>query len=515
MSKKDLNKYNAENLHLYGMQNEFKLCHIPLLVVNDVFGAMALEGSSGTGKTTIVKRIGTLNQLAGNGRVGVFSADKARYEDFIGCPIPNPENMQMVTYAMPNSVAQMETILVDEINRATYENQEKWLSLFANREIDSTPVSCKYIFAAMNPILSDDSNDTYEGVQPLDKALGERMMGLIRMKNFRQMDRASRLKVMQSSFNQVQWEPTEEMVELHNIYVTRAREIYENIKATAGEQVAEYIDQVQTDLSKHSQNAVTIEARRAQYMICNILANYALDKTMDEKAALEMSALQALVISFPNPLWEQPINPDALKTAHNKSKHMLKMTTKEQMKRSAGNMEGIQRPLSEILELAQTHPPKEQLSKLINQSIPSESEDPINHYAFALGAVHGLTMDNTNKSIKQTVMKEQEFSRLEKIYEKVVKSPNFDKYEKLAQAVSRTQQLPQNAYIPAYVKTDSDPHALDIYRDCAMIDIGQMSLTIAELPGVEVERAEELMMIMEKITEGVETFKKIKDIYSK
>ena len=144
-----IKKYTSENLGLIGLQTEFKLCHIPFLVSDDVFGCLALEGSSGTGKTTMVKRIGMLNEAATGGRVGVYSADKARYEDFIGCPIPDGETGQMKMYGMPHAVAQMETILVDEINRATYENQEKWLSLFATRQIDSTPVKCKYIFAAI------------------------------------------------------------------------------------------------------------------------------------------------------------------------------------------------------------------------------------------------------------------------------------------------------------------------------------------------------------------------------
>jgi len=89
----NISKYTGESVGLFGMDEVFRLCHLPFLTFNDVFGVIALEGSSGTGKTTAIQRIGILNHLATGGKYGIYSADKVRYEDFIGCPIPDPETL--------------------------------------------------------------------------------------------------------------------------------------------------------------------------------------------------------------------------------------------------------------------------------------------------------------------------------------------------------------------------------------------------------------------------------------
>ena len=75
---KKKNKYSIESIGLAGLNDQFKLCHLPFLVANDVFGVLALEGSSGTGKTTVVKRLGPLYQAVTGEDYRVFSADKAR-----------------------------------------------------------------------------------------------------------------------------------------------------------------------------------------------------------------------------------------------------------------------------------------------------------------------------------------------------------------------------------------------------------------------------------------------------
>lgn len=419
--------YNAEALDLFGLQTVFKLCHLPFLTVDDSLGVLALEGSSGTGKTTLVKRIGTLNQMVTGGKVGIFSADKAKYEDFIGCPIPDQDSGQMKMFMMPNSLATMETVLIDEANRASYDNQEKYLSLIASRIIDGFPVKCRYIYIAMNPIMSDGT-DVYEGVQPLDKAFGERVMGLVRMPLFHELPKESQLNVMKASFNQVKWHPSEQLAELHKEFVDAARELYEEYKVKHTDSICEYIHKIQVDLAEQSKNSILIEARRAQFILLNILGTYALNTLYLGKSSLEQSALEALEISFPNRLWEQSINMVALKQAHNANKVILSLDANKRQ-RAASNEDGVLGRITELAQALESGASKEDFSKLINQKCPDIEADPFNHYCYAVvlkDVIDALTPTVFGKGSEQQFIKRQEYDRLNRIVNKITGTPEYE-----------------------------------------------------------------------------------------
>lgn len=517
--KFDLTKYTVELIDLFGIEQEFKLCHIPFLVADDVLGALALEGSSGTGKTTVINRIGKLNELLTGGKVKTYSADKARYEDFNGCPLPDDETKQMVIYPMPNSVSQMETVLVDEINRASYENQEKWLSLFATRKIDGLSTKCRYLFAAMNPVMVDQSNtfDTYEGVQPLDKALGERMMGLVRMTPFHKMSESARHRILKGGINQANWKPTDEAVGLYEAYINRARELYEENKVKYSDRVASYIDAIQCDL-KQEKSGISVEARRGQYMFSNILAIHALDN-VTTKIPIETSALNALLVSFPNPLWEQSINPEALKQAHNRAVQILKLST-EDLKKSASNFTGLERPITEILEFAKKSPKpsREQLTKVISQNVPKKEDNPINHYIFCLALYESLTTNSnlSNGKKTQTLLKEQDFSRVEKSAEKILNSPRVKDYLEYNKSLKDVGKLPPNAKLPEFLSDSiSNPDIDSILRTCTGISYGIYCLVLAEMPEVLVTDPMEIIVIMEKLGSALHSFNELRGIFQR
>lgn len=502
-------EYNADTVGLIGLKNEFKLLHIPFLVVNDVYGIMCLVGSSGTGKTTLIKRIGKLNELATGGKCGVFSADKARYEDFIGCPIPVEDSGEMKIYPMPNSVSQMELLLIDEINRASYDNQEKWLSLCATREIDGCRTKCKYIYAAMNPILTD-GKEVYEGVQPLDKALGERVMGLVEIPSFHKLPAAARKDIIMQASKQVSWEPTDKLIDSHIGYIKRARENYEEAKNKYTEIVADYIDNIHLDLRKETKNSVAIEARRAQFLLTNILATYALDK-VESKADIQISALNALVNSFPNCLWEQVINREALKAAHTKSSNLLSLNNTKN--RSASNYDGIERPLQEIRDIINNKeivPTKEQLSKLINNNIPNKDEDPINYYIYACGIMLALDYDIGNNNFTQPIMKEQELSRLAKIFTEVVSSDDYKKLTDIEKHLREYNELPSNYKLPVYIMTSKDKDSMEVFKRLLRYDVGRCSLVISNLNISDINDIQDTVMIIDKLSKVMKVISDLK-----
>ena len=504
----DLQEYRAANIGLHGLEDEFKLCHLPFIVVNDVFGAVALEGSSGSGKTTLIKRLGALNKAAGGGQVGVFSADKARYEDFIGCPIPDLENNVMKMYPMPSSVATMETLLIDEINRASYDNQEKWLSLLASREIDSQPVACKYIFAAMNPV-SGDTGDQYDGTQPLDKAMGERIMLLIQMPKFSQLAMKDKIKIMTACKNQVHWKPTQKIVELHVEFLKKARHFYEGYKEEATERVAEYICAIEQKLRKETKDTTNIrlEGRRSQFILTNILANHALNKVFYNSASLDQSALQALIRSFPNILWQDSINLKALEMAHDLSKDVLNMETTDRV-RMANNFDGIMGPLKEIEKAVTNGQDIESTSKQIIQEWPDLGMDPINHYVYALAAVVGLSP----VSGEQVVMKRNEYARLEQVYNKLVSSTAYKEAETVGNFCDDNPgSFPSDYTRPSYIENDTDENSKDMYDD-AIRSLRQhfySAVAIGELDEVVFRHGQDLLDVLHKFADATKIFQNI------
>lgn len=514
MSKDNFQEvYNADSLKLFGLQTEFTMCHIPFIVVDDVFGALALEGHSGTGKTTLIKRIGKLNELATGGKVAVYSADKARYEDFVGCPIPNPDSMLMTVYPMPNSVCQMETLLIDEINRASYDNQEKWLSLIASRDVDGFRTKCKYIFTAMNPILVEN-NEVYEGVQPLDRALGERMMGIISMPAFHQLSMESRLQIMRESFNQVSWVPSDSLVEAHATFLERARNCYEDLKSKAIVALSDYVDCVQNDLHKETRGAVSIEARRAQFIITNSLAVCAINRVYNN-INTEMSVLNALLLSFPNRLWEQPIEKESLRLLHTKHAGILKQIDSNST--DYVHKLSLERSLEEITEFVKTSPSKEQISKLIHQNLPDKRLDGLNHYIYASGAVLGLTMSELGSGSakkQQNVMKEQEFSRLVSIHKEVCDSASFADIEAARDYYKKNKKFPSTFKLPNFINSSLEEDTksfADILTDLA--EIGVITISIINMVDAELDTLTDLFVVIERFLNTINSFKEVAESF--
>lgn len=521
-TKQDLTKYTGDSVGLIGLNREWKLCHIPFLIEHDVFGALALQGSSGTGKTTIVKKLGILNELATGEGWGIYSADKARYEDFVGCPIPNKETHKMDIFTMPNSIATKSVILIDEINRATYENQEKWLSLIAGREIDGFKTKIRYVFTAMNPVMGTD-NDVYEGVQPLDKALGERMIGLIDIPSLGSMEDSEKRKmILKSAVNQTRWHPTEELVQLHIDFISRAREHYEEAKYMFLEQVAEYVDIVQSDLRKETKNTLKIEARRAQFMLMNILATYALEAASkagtNESKVLESAAEAALLSSFPNTLWEQNVNKAQLSEAHKRAKGCLTISL-EALKSGIHNQTDLLKAISEVLSAVSEGKPKEVVSKMINVNLPLKESNVFNYFSYVASVVDGLTDSGKQK---QTLMKEQEFSRFEKIYNEIVESPEMTKYKALSSELSTIHEpLKKEQFIaknyPDFVLKDLDSSESDqVSQLNCVLENGYFNVPLAmiEMNKIKMESINDLMTFVDSISEGSAKFHSIRESYA-
>lgn len=453
--------YSASLLGLHGLDQEFKLAHLPFLVVNDVFGVLAFQGSSGTGKTTLVQRLGALNHKAGGGTYGIYSADKAQYEDFVGMPVPrklDTDHPEIKIVPMENAIARQEVVLIDELNRATYENQEKFLSLFASRQIDGTDVECKYMYVAMNPVMTKEG-ESYDGTQPLDKALGERIMFLVNMPSFGQLPIEAKMKLITASNKQTKWAPSDELVRLHKKFIEEARLKYEEAKEKFMEPVAQYICEVETRL-RNENSGIRLEGRRAQFILTNILGIYALDATFNGSADIEKSALQGLIGSFPNTLWYQEVNVPGLREAHNEALHFLDLRDGDQV-RSFRNDSRVIRALKEITEAAISGDTVENISKLINMNWPDKEEDPAGHFIYAFGVVAGLQGRRTT----QNVLKEQEFQRFLNACPQFKDNQLYKYYSEVQKEFINTGKFPKNYQRPDFIEMSTSETALEDFDE--------------------------------------------------
>jgi hypothetical protein len=120
-----------------------------------------------------------------------YDASKALFEDVLG--YPNVESLKkgFIEY-IPSQVTvwDKEMTLIDELNRALPEMQNKWLELIRSRKIMGFPCKVKWVWAAMNPLSS-----AYSATQILDEALIGRFAIFIYPPEVLEMNERDRIKV--------------------------------------------------------------------------------------------------------------------------------------------------------------------------------------------------------------------------------------------------------------------------------------------------------------------------------
>jgi len=134
-----------------------------------------LVGSHGTAKTMLCERLSKAMGL----KFIAYDASKALFEDILGFPDPYSIKEGEINYvSTPISLHDKEFVLIDEISRANYQMQNKWLEVIRSRKIMGKPLSSlRYVFGAMNP-------PYYPGAKTLDPALSGRFCFIIWFPHF-------------------------------------------------------------------------------------------------------------------------------------------------------------------------------------------------------------------------------------------------------------------------------------------------------------------------------------------
>ncbi|MEO0281550.1 MAG: MoxR family ATPase [candidate division WOR-3 bacterium] len=164
-----------EELGIFG----YSSLELPIIITLATQDPILFVGTHGTAKTILCKRIAEMLSL----KYHCYDASKALFEDILGFPNPNTLKKGKIEYiSTPISIWDKEFILIDEISRANFQTQSKWLEIIRSRKIMGLEIkNLKYIFAAMNL-------QNYIGTFEIDKALLGRFSMIIEIPDLKNMD---------------------------------------------------------------------------------------------------------------------------------------------------------------------------------------------------------------------------------------------------------------------------------------------------------------------------------------
>lgn len=229
-----------------------------LIIASLVTGdPLLLVGTHGTAKTMLCKRIAkALDQ-----KFIAYDASKALFEDVLG--FPNPYSMEdgVIDYiSTPISIQGQEFVLIDELSRANYQLQGKWLEIIRSRRIMGQEIkSLKYIFGAMNP-------PSYLGARSLDPALSGRFAYIVWVPGFSDLDPVAKRAVLTNigeddavALKGTELDCPSKPSRIPEV-VRQSRSIYAEIESRFNGKIEDFILALDRNLSSHN---YILDGRRA------------------------------------------------------------------------------------------------------------------------------------------------------------------------------------------------------------------------------------------------------------
>ncbi len=151
-----------DKMHIYGWEEIEPLILVSLVTRRPLL----LIGECGTNKTEGVKRIAESLNLSFHR----YDASKTVFEDVIGFPDLKSLSKGVANYIpTPLTIWNKAFVLVDEINRAGMNMQNKWFEVINEKTCMGNPTKIKFVWSAINP-----NTSSYMGTNELDKALADR-----------------------------------------------------------------------------------------------------------------------------------------------------------------------------------------------------------------------------------------------------------------------------------------------------------------------------------------------------
>jgi MoxR-like ATPase len=303
-------------LGIYGWKEADENLALSSLLTGD---PVLLVGSHGTAKTGLFMKIAEALGL----RAISYDASKALFEDVLGFPNPKGLLEGRVSYiASDVTIWDKEFVLIDELNRAQAEMQNKWLEIIRSRRVMGAETAVSWVWAAMNP-------KSYSATHTLDDALVGRFAMFVYPPEVLSMDEADRARVAchmngddapalgrwtSATKSKAKKQPRAIAAvgaEMRSL-LTRAGELFASLKSNLprlGEFLARFADLA----FRETKGEVKLDGRRLGFIYRNLLANRAVELAKAEAAGasppeFRESARYVVLSSIPVGLNDETVN---------------------------------------------------------------------------------------------------------------------------------------------------------------------------------------------------------------
>jgi MoxR-like ATPase len=295
------------NLRVFGFDE-----HEPVILASLVSGdPILLIGNAGTGKTYLLNSISEALALEHRH----YNASLISFDDLVGYPYPAPDGKEISFLPTPATIWRAESVLVDELSRCKPETQNKFFSMIHEKMIQGIPLSrLVYRWAAMNPFSfkDADSEENYEGSQPLDPALADRFAFIINVPDWSDLTRQDQEAVIHPAGECVLSNDNGNLLN----FVISLRPVFKRDIESPLPEVVQYARIVTTLLTE---SGLRISPRRARLLARNLTAVLcvakALEMDISEKGRQHLYKL-ALRWSIPQRACREHIADHTIASAH-------------------------------------------------------------------------------------------------------------------------------------------------------------------------------------------------------
>ncbi|MCS7212816.1 MAG: MoxR family ATPase [Candidatus Calescibacterium sp.] len=250
-----------------------------------------LVGTHGTAKTLLCERLAKALGL----KFIAYDASKALFEDVLGFPNPFSLKEDRIEYVSTDiSISDKEFVLIDEISRANYQMQNKWLEIIRSRRIMGKKLeSIKYIFAAMNP-------PNYPGARTLDPALAGRFSYIVWVPEFEDLSKEDKKNVI-SNITESDAVMLQKNIGYKQIYedikinklLEEAKKSYLGISERFNETLDDFIIALE-QVIRDKANELRLDGRRAGMIKRGLLSILSI---MDAKGELSEQKIYEIILS--------------------------------------------------------------------------------------------------------------------------------------------------------------------------------------------------------------------------
>ncbi len=263
---------------------------------------LLLIGNCGTGKTFLLNSLSEALGLEHRH----YNASLISFDDLVGFPFPADEGSRIEYLQTPATVWGAESVLIDEISRCKPEHQNRLFSLVQERRVQGIKLDkLIYRWAAMNPCGPEQNGDSYEGSEPLDRALADRFAFIVEVPDWHEMSDETH-RAIACADDSLQ-RPAFSAALRSQLEIWRSA--YGCLIANPDERAVEYCRIAANELGKAG---VRISPRRVRQLVKNISALLSVRGSHRENQTFET----ALNWSIPQRAWGVPVSEHVIRSAH-------------------------------------------------------------------------------------------------------------------------------------------------------------------------------------------------------